>query len=123
MRAERNFWRLLTDYERLTQNESAALGAQDFDEVAAIQSCKDSLLLKLTTTAREAGLDRRTVELARRVDLLIASEERNLQLVGERVARAGLERQSLDAARMRLRELGSIYLPEKADRTAFSALV
>lgn len=123
MRAERDFWRLLADYERLTQNESVALGAQDFDEVASIQSCKNSLLVRLTATASEAGLDRRTAELARRIDIVIASEERNEKLAGEMVARAGLERQSLDAARMRLRELGSIYLPEKAGRTAFSALV
>ena len=123
MRAEQDFWRLLSDYERLTQNESASLGANDFDEVAAIQSCKDSLLAKLVTTASEAGLDRRSAELARRIDLVIASEERNLQLVGETVARAGLERLSLDAARMRLRELGSIYVPEKTERPAFSALV
>ncbi len=123
MRAEQDFWRLLTDYERLTQNESASLGAEDFGEVAAIQSCKDSLLAKLVTTAAEAGLDRRSAELARRIDLAIASEERNLRLVGEMVARAGLERQSLEAARMRLRELGSIYVPEKTERPAFSALV
>ena len=123
MRAEQDFWRLLTDYERLTQNESAALGAKDFDELAAIHSCKDVLLSKLTTTASEAGLDRRSAELSRRIDLLIASEERNLQLVGEMVARTVLERQSLDAARLRLRELGSIYLPEKTERPSFSAFV
>ena len=123
MRAGQDFWRLLADYERLTQNESAALGARDFGEVAAVQSCKDFLLAELIATARAAGLDRSSAELARRIDLLIASEERNAKLVGEMVAHAILERQSLDAARMRLRELGSIYLPEKAERTAFSALV
>ena len=123
MRAGQDFWRLLADYERLTQNESAALGAKDFEEVAAVQSCKDFLLAELIVTAREAGLDRSSAELARRIDLLIAHEERNAKLVGEMVAHAILERQSLDAARLRLRELGSIYLPEKSERTAFSALV
>ena len=94
MRAEQDFWRLLADYERLTQNESAALGAKDFEELAAIHSCKDALLAKLIATAREAGLDRRSAELARRIDLVIASEERNAQLVGEMVAHAILERAS-----------------------------
>ena len=123
MRAEQDFWRWLADYERLTQNESASLGAKDFDELAATQACKDSLLAKLTSTALEAGIDRRSVELSRRIDLLIASESRNLQLVCEMVAGATLERQSLDAARVRLRELGSIYVSENVERTAFSALV
>ena len=123
MRAEQDFWRLLTEYERLTQNESASLGAKDFDGLAAIHSSKDALLAKLIATAHEAGLDRRSAQLARRIDLLIASETRNEKLLGEMVARACLERQSLDAARLRLRELGSIYLPEKSERTAFSALV
>lgn len=123
MRAEQDFWRLLSDYERLTQNESASLAGKDFDEVAAIQSCKDSLLGKLTASASEAGLDRRCAELSRRIDLVIASEEQNEKLVGKMMLEAGLERQSLDAARVRLRELSSIYLPEKAERTAFSAVV
>ena len=123
MDAERNFWRLLADYERLTQNESVSLGARDFDEVESIQLCKDPLLVKLESYASEAGLDRRNAELSRRIDIVLASERRNEKLVGAMVARAGLERQSLEAARLRLRELGSVYVPEKSERTAFSAHV
>ena len=123
MRAEQDFWRLLADYERLTQNESASLEGKDFDEVAAIQSCKNALLGKLTETASEAGLDRRSAELARRIDGVIDSEMRNEKLVGQMIAQAGIERHNLEAAQLRLRELSSIYLPEKTERTAFSVVV
>ena len=123
MDAARNFWRLLADYERLTQNESVSLAARDFVEVESIQVCKDLLLVKLESYASEAHLDRRNEELSRRIDLVLASERRNEKLVGAMVARAGLERRSLEAARQRLRELGSAYLSEKSGRTAFSAHV
>ena len=123
MGAERDFWRLLTDYERLTQNEAVSLGSKDFAEVDAIQSCKDSLLVKLSAFADEAGLDRRNLELARRIDLILDGERRNLKLVGAMVARACMERQTLEAARGRLRELGSIYVREKPERRSFSAHV
>ena len=123
MGAERDFWRLLTEYERLTQNESVSLGSEDFVEVEAIQSCKDSLLVKLSVFANEAGLDRRNRELSRRIDLVLDSERRNEKLVGAMVARAGLERQSLEAARLRLRELASIYVSEKSERRSFTAFV
>ena len=123
MDAARDFWRLLTEYERLTQNETVSLGSEDFAEVEAIQSCKDSLLVKLSAFASEAGLDRRNRELSRRIDLVLDGERRNEKLVGAMVARACLERQSLDAARLRLRELGNIYVREKPERKSFSAHV
>lgn len=123
MGAERDFWRLLTEYERLTQNETVSLGSQDFAELATIHSCKDAVLVKLSAFAREAGLDRSNPELSRRIDLILESERKNEKRVGAMVARAGLERQSLDAARLRLRELESIYVPEKSERRSFSALV
>ena len=123
MDAARNFWRLLADYERLTQNESVSLAARDFVEVESIQSCKDLLLVKLESYASEAQLDRRNAELSSRIDVVIESERRNEKLIGAMVARAGLERRSLEAARQRLRELGGAYLFEKSRRTAFSAHV
>ena len=123
MDAARNFWRLLADYERLTQNESVSLAARDFVEVESIQSCKDLLLVKLESYASEAQLDRRNAELSSRIDVVIESERRNEKLIGAMVARASLERRSLEAARQRLRELGSAYLFEKSGRTAFSAHV
>ena len=123
MGTERDFWRLLTDYERLTQNETVSLGSEDFAQVENIQACKDSLLVKLSLFATEAGLDRRNRELSRRIDLVIEGERANEKLVAAMVARAAMEKQSLDAARLRLRELGSIYVHEKPEHRSFNALV
>ena len=111
MGAERDFWRLLTEYERLTQNETVSLGSEDFGEVDAIQTCKDALLVKLSLFATEAGLDRRNRELSRRIDLVIEGERGNEKLVAAMVARAAMEKQSLDAARQRLRGAGQHLCP------------
>ena len=41
MATERDFWRLLADYERLTIDESASLGAGDFAARARSLSTRD----------------------------------------------------------------------------------
>ena len=123
MGAERDFWRLLTEYERLTQNETVSLGSEDFAEVDAIHTCKDALLVELSLFATEAGLDRRNRELSQRIDLVIEGERGNEKLVAAMVARAAMEKQSLDAARQRLRGLGSIYVREKPEHPSFTAFV
>jgi DNA repair ATPase RecN len=120
MLAELDFWRLLEDYERLTKNESAALLAGAFDDLAVIQDLKDPVLETMRTFAMAAGLDRRNSELARRVDQLLLHAERNKKLIETMLTRAHVERQNLDAARQRLRGLGTAYRPENAP-TAFSA--
>jgi len=120
MLAETDFWRLLGDYERLTKNESAALLAGAFEELAAIQNLKDPVLESMRIFAQAAGLDRRNTELARRVDQLLIQAERNQKLIDTMLARAHVERQNLDAARQRLRGFGTAYRPE-ASQAAFSA--
>ena len=119
MRAQPHFWRLLSDYERLTQNEAAALGAEDFEEVDAIHNRKDALLAEMQSLALEAGLNRDNEELARRVDALLAHQARNQQLIDAMLERAHGERQNLEAARHRLRGLGAHYKPAADLRTAF----
>ncbi len=123
MRAEQHFWRLLTDYERLTQNEAASLGAGDFEEIAAIQARKDFLLEKLQSLALEAGLDRGNQELSRRVDVVLANQTRNKKLIDAMLKRARAERQNLEAARQRLRGLGTHYKPAGIPRAGFSTRV
>lgn len=122
MLEELEFWRLLSDYERLTKNESAALLAGAFDDLAVIQDLKDPVLDAMRSFARGAGLDRTNSELARRIDQLLVHAERNKKLIETMLSRAHVERQNLDAARQRLRGLGSAYRPE-APHAAFSAHV
>lgn len=123
MIAERDFWRLLADYERLTKDESAALGAGDFDTLAAVQELKDPVLETMRTLAQAAGLDRTNPQLAARVDQVLVHAERNKKLIATMLSRAHIERQSLEAARQRLRGFGSAYRPGPPDRPAFSAHV
>jgi DNA repair ATPase RecN len=120
MLEELDFWRLLGDYERLTKNESAALLAGAFDDLAVIQDLKDPVLETMRTFAQAAGLDRRNSELARRVDQLLVHAERNKRLIETMLTRAHVERQNLDSARQRLRGLGTAYRPDHA-QAAFSA--
>lgn len=122
MLAEQDFWRLLGDYERLTKNESAALLAGAFDDLAAIQSLKEPVLESMRAYAQTSGLDRRNTEFARRIDQLLIHAERNRKLIDTMLTRAHVERQNLDAARQRLRGLGTAYRPEAA-HAAFSAHV
>jgi hypothetical protein len=122
MLEELDFWRLLGDYERLTKNESAALLAGAFDDLAVIQDLKEPVLETMRTFARTAGLDRRNSELARRVDQLLIHAERNRKLIETMLTRAKVERLNLDAARARLRGLSTAYRPE-SPHFAFSAHV
>ena len=122
MVADLDFWRLLSDYERLTKNESAALLAGAFEDLAVIQDLKDPVLETMRTFARSAGLDRANSELARRIDQLLVHAERNQKLIETMLSRARVERLNLDAARLRLRGLGSAYRPEMM-HAAFSARV
>lgn len=123
MATERDFWRLLTDYERLTIDESAMLGAGEFAELAALQDLKDPLLEKMRALAKTAGLDRTNPELASRVDQVLANAGQNRKLIAKMITRAHAERQNLDSARLRLRGLGSAYRVEDTELPAFSAHV
>ena len=123
MIAEEDFWRLLADYERLTVDESAALGAGDFDELAAIQNLKDPVLETMRALAKSAALDRTNPQLAGRVDQVLVNAARNKKLIDTMLTRAHAERQNLDAARQRLRGLGTAYRPDPRERAVFSARV
>jgi hypothetical protein len=122
MHAERNFWRLLAAYERLTQDESAAIGAGDFDAVNAIQGTKEAILPTLLVFSTEAGLDRDNAEFVQRIDAILCRLVETEAQLATRLAEARTERLQVDHARQRLRELGGAY-GEKPDRTPFSAHV
>ena len=120
MLPEQDFWRLLGDYERLMKNESAALLAGAFEDLAVIQDLKDPVLEKMREFARLAGIDRSHPELTSRIDQLLIHAERNKRLIETMLSRAHIERQNLDSARQRMRGLGTAYRPD-LERSAFSA--
>jgi hypothetical protein len=122
MFADEDFWRLLGDYERLTKDESAALLAGAFEDLAVIQDLKEPVLEMMREFATAAGIDRANSEFTRRIDQLLLHAERNKKLIETMLRRAHVEQHNLDAARQRVRDLGTAYRPE-APHTAFSAHV
>ena len=118
---ERRFWRLLTDYERLAQDESVAIHARDFDAVESIQPRKPPLLEALCSLAREAGLNRQNTTLSTHLDALTALETASSAALAAMLSEARTERQNLDAARQRLRGLNTSYGPDPHRQQGFCA--
>ena len=116
---EQRFWRGLAAYERLTDDESVAIRARDFDAVADLQSRKPALLDELGVLAAGAGLSRRTPALSSRIERLTATETANAEAVATMLGEARRERQSLDLARQRLRRLHTLYGPEPTRQQSF----
>lgn len=118
---ERRFWRLLSDYERLAQDESVAIHAQDFDAVDSLQARKPPLLDELCALAGEIGLNRGNAALAERLDALTSLETSSESALAAMLDGSRTERQNLDAARQRLRSLNTSYGPDPRWHRAFSA--
>lgn len=116
---EERFWRGLAAYERLTDDESVAIRARDFDAVEDIQSRKPALLDELCVLAAGAGLSRRTPALSRRIERLTTTEAANAEAVATMLGEARRERQNLELARQRLRSLSTLYGPEPTRQQSF----
>ena len=118
---ERRFWRLLTDCERLTQDESVAIYARDFDAVDSLQSRKAALLEELCGLAAKTGLNRQNATLSTRLDALAALGSSSGKALAAMLDETRTERQNLDSARQRLRGLNTSYAPDPCRPQAFCA--
>lgn len=118
---EQRFWRLLTDYERLTQDESVAIHARDFDAVDSLQARKPPLLEELCILAGKTGLNRQNATLSTRLDALSALETSSSEALAAMLDESRAERQNLDSARQRLRGLHTSYGPDPRRPQAFCA--
>ncbi|KAB2648379.1 MAG: hypothetical protein DVB27_01030 [Verrucomicrobia bacterium] len=116
---EQRFWRGLAAYERLTDDESVAIRARDFDAVEDIHSRKPALLDELCVLAAGAGLSRRTPALSCRIERLTTTETANAEAVATMLGAARRERQNLELARQRLRSLSTLYGPEPTRQQSF----
>lgn len=116
---ERRFWRLLSAYERLTQDEAVALRERDFDALGSIHARKPAVLEEMCAVAARTGLDRRTAELGLRIEKLTVAETANAETLETMLGAARIERQSLDVARQRLRSLSTLYGPEPSSQPGF----
>ena len=118
--SERRFWRLLSDYERLAQDESVAIGAQDFDAVDSLQVRKPPLLDELCALAGKMGLNRENTGFSTRLDALTALETASEAALAAMLDGSRIERKNLDSARQRLRSLNTSYGPDPRWHRAFS---
>lgn len=121
MPAEQRFWRLLTDYERLTQDEWAALSGKDFPAAGAIRSDKAALLTELENLSFQTGIDRNHPHFAARLKLLAEAEEEHRSALEAMLHEDRSRERKLDATRQRLRGLGSSYGPSHPAQPAFAA--
>jgi hypothetical protein len=101
--------RLLGEYERLTLDEGAALRAQDFSALAEVYAFKASLLIQITQEGAELGLDRRVLWFDDRLLALAAMERDNVNFAEHILVQLEVQRESLSAARKRLRGFGNAY--------------
>jgi hypothetical protein len=109
MEVEPRLWRLLSDCERLSQDEWVALREHDFDTVDRIQTAKAALFVDLQLLSAQSQCQPRDEALVSRFAGLIAAEERNLLQVNSMLGEARVARQDLFAANQRLRELAIGY--------------
>ncbi len=108
------FWRLLGDYERICNDESVALRAEDFESAATAQTLKATLLAALQESGRELGIDRRHSALDERLEAIASGERANDAFVKQLLAHNAADQKSLHAALTRLRGLQHSYAPARA---------
>jgi hypothetical protein len=101
--------RLLGEYERLTRDEGAALRARDFTALAETHAFKPGLLYAIVEEGIALGLDRQVVWFNDCLIALAALESDNLNLATRVLSQLTVQRENLEAARKRLRGLGSAY--------------
>ncbi len=117
MKTEKKFWRLLGDYERLSSNEAVALREVNLTALAELQRQK---AVVCETVLALAGQGRIHLP-ADRFQRLIASQEKNLAITREQLARLSCERQNLFASGQRLSHVGRAYKRESGDPSAILA--
>ncbi len=94
--SEKSFWRLLGDYEALTQQESLAIRHEDFPSLINAQRLKTAIFPDWLQMGTELGISREvSAELHERLEGITAQENDNM------LALAAIR----DAARQRIGEL------------------
>lgn len=107
------FWRLLGDYERICNDETVALRAEDFQSAATIQTLKATLFAALQENGRELGIDRRQSTFHERLEAIASGERANDAFIEQLLTRNAAEQKSVHAALTRLRGLQHSYAPAR----------
>ncbi len=106
---ERKFWRLLGDYERLTRDETHAIGEQNYPVVAELSAKKSVVFLEMESLCNSLDMDRAHPALKSRIDPLIETEQRNAAFLNKLVSETVCHQQTLEAATKRLRNFERVY--------------
>lgn len=118
MIAKKSLFNAYSEWEQLTQAESAAISGGDWTRVAQCQSEKQKLqkqIISLTESAQaeciETGLDAKHFERDLRpiINNLISMESRNAELIATRRHAAEVERIELDTASSNLKRVQKSY--------------
>lgn len=122
MSSEQKFWRLLGDYERLTQNETTALLEFNLPVLREIQDKKPAFFRDLAECGEQCGLDCKNPEVARRFNLLAQAQQRNEAFIAGFLAKRRGEMDSLNRAVGQIRFLRASYFRAGKRREAGDGL-
>ena len=119
------FWRLLTDYEALTRQETVAVWHRNYPSLEEAQRLKAAIFPVLTRLGLELHLNRQNCpELRQRLEAVSATEATNLEAITMQRAEAHRRLGELAASRQRLHKVGKNYQEGgNAPVATFAALV
>lgn len=102
-------WRLLDDYERLTQDESVALRGHDFACLEAIQECKRALVKSLCELAKAMGGLHEEPVFRRRWEAVMEMQNANAYLAAALLRELEERRRELDQTSGQVRGVARTY--------------
>ncbi len=114
MKTEKDFWRLLGDYERLAIDEAVALREVNLAALARLQDQKTVVAEAVLELATEGG----NTLPPERFQRLMARENENLAIAQAQLARLSCEQQNLATASQRLSHVGRAYKSEAGKASA-----
>ena len=120
---EAKFWRLLSAYESLTGEETAALRERNFHYFSSLHETKTEILPELLKLAEKLGICANDPYLKSRMARLIETVESNAILMEGHMAENSAARQKARIAIRRLKCFGKTYTDKFHDggKTACTA--
>jgi len=118
---EETFWRLLSDFERLTQDEAVALRERNFPYLNRVQESKQDILPKLCELSAELGLSTADPRLKPRIEKVMAAVQENARLAAVFLEENAFERTRAEHALRRLGGVRKTYGPPGIARTSYAA--
>lgn len=109
--------RLLTAFEQLVAEETAAVHANDFGAIESIQQRAGAVSDRLA----ELAADPAVASLRRWVEELVGQRQRNGLVLSQRLADVSAEITRLQGARRRLRRVAPVYGPASGSAPRFTA--